>query len=104
MFFCLGVSMNIYQNITYIIDSSGSLLSLTNDKLNILLITEKEVFMDITIDWLNNHLYILTSSMKTRNTTVYSIKKFDIEQKKIVEIISEINQQPFQIEVDPCNG
>lgn len=95
--------MNIYQNIIYITDSSGTLLSLSNNKLNILLVTEEEVYNDLTIDWLNNHLYILSSSIKNRNTTLYSIKKYDIEQKKI-EIISEFNYQPIQIEVDPCNG
>lgn len=95
--------MNIYQNIIYIADSSGSLLSLSNNKLNIL-ITEEEVYMDLSIDWLNNHLYILSSSIKNRNTTVYYIKKYDIEQTKIIEIVSEFNHQIFQIEVDPCNG
>lgn len=59
--------------------------------------------MDITIDWLNNHLYILMSSISNRNTIVYSIKKFDLEQKKVEEIISGFDK-PLQIEVDPCNG
>lgn len=60
--------------------------------------------MDTTIDWLNNHLYILMSSTTNRNTTVYSIKKFDLELKQIEEVISGIDYKPLQIEVDPCNG
>lgn len=60
--------------------------------------------MDITTDWLNNHLYILMSSMTNRNSLVYSIKKFDLEHKKMIEIISGFDHKPFQIEVDPCNG
>jgi len=86
------------------LDSSGSLLSLSNNKINTLLTTEKEILMDTTIDWLNNYLYILMSSKTNRNSIVYSIKKFDLEQKKIEEIISGFEYKPLQIEVDPCNG
>lgn len=75
-----------------------------NNEVNILLSIEKEALMDITIDWLNNYLYILTSSLTNRNTTVYSIKKFDLEEKKIVDILTGFDNKPFQIGVDPCNG
>lgn len=60
--------------------------------------------MDTTIDWLNNQLYILMSSKTNRNSIVYSIKKFDIEQKKLEEIISGFDHKPLQMKVDPCNG
>lgn len=60
--------------------------------------------MDTTIDWLNNQLYILMSSKTNRNSIVYSIKKFDIEQKKLEEIISGFDYKPLQMKVDPCNG
>lgn len=60
--------------------------------------------MDTSIDWLNNYLYILMSSLTNRNTTVYSIKKFDLEEKKIIELLTGFDHKPFQIEVDPCNG
>lgn len=96
--------MDILKNITYISDSSGSLLSLVNNRTYVLLTTEKEILMDITIDWLNNHLYILIASMTNSNAKVYSIKKFDLEQKKIIDVVSGFDYKPFQIEVDPCNG
>lgn len=96
--------MDISKNITYISDSSGSLLSLVNNKTYVLLTTKKEILMDLTIDWLNNHLYILISSIINSDTKVYSIKQFDLEQKKIVEVVSGFDYKPFQIEVDPCNG
>lgn len=92
--------MNIQKNITYISDSSGSLLSLSSNMINILLTTEKEILMDTTLDWLNNDIYILTLTTNRK----YSIKKFYIEQKKLVEIVSGLDYRPFQIEVDPCNG
>lgn len=85
-------------------DSSGTLLSLVNNKINTLLSTEKEILMDTTIDWLNNQLYILMSSKTNRNSIVYSIKKFDVEQKKLEEIISGFDYKPLQMKVDPCNG
>lgn len=85
-------------------DSSGTLLSLVNNKINTLLSTEKEILMDTTIDWLNNQLYILMSSKTNRNSIVYSIKKFDIEQNKLEEIISGFDYKPLQMKVDPCNG
>lgn len=75
-----------------------------HNEINILLSTEKEVLMDTTIDWLNNYLYILTSSLTNRNITVYSIKKFDLEEKKIIDVLTGFDYKPFQIEVDPCNG
>lgn len=62
------------------------------------------MLMDTTIDWLNNYLYILILSMKNKNTKIYSIKKFDLEQNKLTDIISEFDHKPFQIEVDPVNG
>lgn len=91
--------MNIQKNITYISDSSGSLLSLSSNMINILL-TGKDILMDTTLDWLNNDLYILTLTINRK----YSIKKFNLEQKKLVEIVSGLDYKPFQIEVDPCNG
>lgn len=101
--FIAGVSIDILKNITYISDSSGSLLSLVNNETYVLLRTENDLLMDITIDWLNNHLYILILS-KTTNAKVYSIKKFDLEKKKMAEVVSGFDYKPLQIEVDPCNG
>jgi len=69
-----------------------------------LLTTERENLMDITIDWLNNHLYILMSSITNKNTIMYSIKKFDLYQNKIEDIVSGFDSDPLQIEVDPYNG
>lgn len=100
----VGVSLNIRKNITYITDSSGSLLSLFNNKTNNLFTTEKEIMLDTTFDWLNDHLYILMSSMSNKNSRMYSIKKFDLEKKKLTEIVSGFDYKPFQIKVDPCNG
>lgn len=97
------MSINIHKNITYITDSI-SLVSLLNNKIDVLLTSDKNTLLDTTIDWLNNHLYILMSSMTSRNITVYSIKRFDLEQQILVEIVSGFNQKPFQIKVDPCNG
>lgn len=91
-------------NTIYILQSSGSLLSLSNNKKKILLTTEREIFLDITIDWLNNYLYILMSSITNGNIIVYSIKKLDLNQNKIEEIVSGFDSKPLQIEVDPCNG
>jgi len=98
------MSINVRTNTIYILDSSGSLLALSNNNINILLTTEREILMDITIDWLNNYLYILMSSIANKNTIVYSIKKFDLNQDKIEEIVSGFDSKPLQIEVDPCNG
>lgn len=102
--FIIGVSINIHKNITYITDSAGSLLSLLNNKINILLTSNKEMLMDTTFDWLNNCLYILMSSTPNKNTKVYSIKKFDLEQKKLIDVVSGFDDKPSQIGVDPCNG
>lgn len=99
-----GMSINVRTNTMYILDSSGSLLALSNNKINILLTTEREILMDITIDWLNNYLYILMSSTTNKNTIVYSIKKIDLNQDKMEEIVSGFDSKPLQIEVDPCNG
>ncbi|XP_016664767.1 protein sevenless isoform X2 [Acyrthosiphon pisum] len=98
----IGVSINIRTNTYYILESSGSLLALSDNKTKTLLTTKKEILMDISIDWINHQLYILMSS--TENTTAYSIKKFDLEQEKVDEIVSGFDSKPIQIEVDPCNG
>lgn len=98
------MSINIHKNITYITDSSGSLLALLNNSISVMLTTDKEILMDTTFDWLNNYLYILMSSMPNKNTKVYSIKKFDLERKKLIEVVSGFDDKPYQIGVDPYNG
>jgi len=75
---------------------------MSNNKINILLTTKTEILKDITIDWFNNHLYLLMSSTN-KNTIVYTIKKFDVEQEKIEEISCGFDSEPLQIEVDPFN-
>jgi len=79
-------------------------MSISNNKINILLTTVKEILIDISIDWLNNHLYILMSSIAKDKTIVYSIKKFHLDEDKMEEIVSGFDSKPLQIEVDPCNG
>lgn len=69
-----------------------------------MLTTVKEILIDISIDWLNNHLYILMSSITNDKTIVYSIKKLYLDQDKMEEIVSGFDSKPLQIEVDPCNG
>lgn len=98
------MSINIHKNITYFTDSSGSLLSLLNNKIQVIFTTTKEIMLDITFDWLNNYLYILMSSMPNKNTKVFSIKKFDLERKKLIEVVSGFDDKPYQIGVDSCNG
>eukprot|EP00102_Acyrthosiphon_pisum_P027841 XP_016665051.1 PREDICTED: proto-oncogene tyrosine-protein kinase ROS isoform X2 [Acyrthosiphon pisum] len=98
------ISINVRTNTIYILESTGSLLSFSNNKINILLTTEREILMDITVDWLNNNLYILMSSITNGNTIVYTIKKFYLDQHKIEKTVSGFDSKPLQIEVDPCNG
>lgn len=99
----LGVSINIRTNTYYILDTSGSLLALTNNKIKTLLTTKKDIkLLDISIDWLNHQLYILMSSKE--NNTAYSIKKFDLKREKIEEIVSGFDLKPIQMKVDPYNG
>jgi len=74
---------------------------LLNNKITILFNTQKEILMDTTFDWLNNHIYILMFSLTSR---MYNIKKFDLEREKLVEIVSGFEYKPIQIEIDPCNG
>jgi len=83
------------------LNSSGSLLALSNNKTKTLFTTKKEILLDISIDWLNHQLYILMSS---NENTRYNIKKFNLEQEKIEGIVSGFDSKPIQIEVDPCNG
>lgn len=91
-------------NTIYILESSSSLLSFSNNKINILLTTEREILMQISLDWLNNIVYILMSSITNGNTIVYSINKFYLDQDKTEKIVSGFDSKPLQIEVDPCNG
>jgi len=84
------------------LESSGSLLALSNNKITTLLTTKKKILLDISIDWLNHQLYILMSSKE--NNTAYSINKYDLKREKIEEIVSGFGKKPIQIEVDPYNG
>jgi len=94
----------VRTNTIYLLESSSSLLSFSNNKIKILFTNEREILMQISLDWLNNIVYILMSSVTNINTIVYSINKFYLDQNKTEKIVSGFDSKPLQIEVDPCNG
>lgn len=57
----------------------------------------------LSIDWLNNHLYIL-GQMNFENTLKYQISRCDLNGKLMTVAIGGLSKKPRNIEVDPFNG
>ncbi|XP_050428827.1 proto-oncogene tyrosine-protein kinase ROS isoform X2 [Adelges cooleyi] len=98
------VSLNTHTKVMYIADSSGRLLSVSNDKkVEVLLPHGNDIILEMSFDWLNNQMFILMSTL-TNNVTTYNIYKFDIQQKNLINVALGFDKRPIQMKVDPCNG
>ncbi|XP_063703914.1 proto-oncogene tyrosine-protein kinase ROS isoform X2 [Culicoides brevitarsis] len=58
----------------------------------------------LSVDWLNDHLYILAEVQHSSGVVVWQISRCDLDGQKMTIAVAGIHDEPSHIEVDPYNG
>ena len=58
--------------------------------------------LDLSVDWLNGHLYILGETVYERRT--WSVRRCTLDGKDLTVAVAGLPNKPHHIEVDPYNG
>lgn len=108
-----GIGIHINKKLIFVSDSGGHIIKMPlsrNNSNNITYILppfqiNQTNFMplDLSIDWLNNELYILgeTKNIKQR---MWLIARCDLDGRGLTIAVAGLTLQPYNIEVDPYNG
>lgn len=59
--------------------------------------------LQLSIDWLNNQLYIL-GEVKSQTDSRYIIKRCNLDGTGLSVALAGLNRKPLMIQVDPYNG
>ncbi|VEN47844.1 unnamed protein product [Callosobruchus maculatus] len=101
-----GISLHINKKLLFITDTLGyvSKIILKDDtRLNILTPQNLDFMpLDLTVDWLNDHLYIIGEIKYEMQK--YVIKRCDINGDALITVQSGLYVKPSSIQVDPING
>lgn len=109
-FLLLGIAIHISQRLLFVSDSSASVqrISFTNftneSKTSTILAPSHmdSMPLELSIDWLNNQLYILGEV--THSWQVWQIMRCDLDGQGLQVAIAGLRTKPHHIEVDPYNG
>lgn len=105
-----GVAIHVKQQLLFVSESSGNVLKMTlsnntNKNAQAILSASSISFtpLDLSIDWLNNHLYIL-GELNHRRSTVWQIARCGLDGSDVTVAVAGLRRKPYNIEVDPYNG
>lgn len=99
--------MHIFRELLFISDSSGSIIVTSSKGLltpRELPITSSSKPSALTIDWLSDHLYILSEIVHPSGSIVYQVARCGLNGSNLIVVISGFIMKPYHIEVDPYNG
>nr|XP_026496387.1 proto-oncogene tyrosine-protein kinase ROS isoform X1 [Vanessa tameamea] len=113
-----GVGLDFSSDTLFISVSDGFVYrsSLVKKSISEPILTPKNILykpLDLSVDWLNRHLYVLGEVYYTRessnwsNTSLYSsweILRCDFDGKNQIVALSGFNSRPIHFEVDAYNG
>lgn len=57
--------------------------------------------LDLSVDWLNNHLYILG---EVKQTKIWQIARCGLSGEGLMIAVAGLKKKPYNLEVDPYNG
>lgn len=107
----LGIAIHIDQKLIFVADRAGYVfrgpLEKHNEPRRAILEPHSDVnFAPIllSVDWLNNHLYILGQVTHPNSANSWQISRCDLNGKGRTVALSGLQRKPDQIEVDPYNG
>ncbi|XP_044258516.1 proto-oncogene tyrosine-protein kinase ROS isoform X1 [Tribolium madens] len=108
-----GIGIHISKKLIFISDSDGNIIKMPLSRNNTNYKTynlphfriNQTNFMplDLSIDWLNDQLYILGET-KNVNPTKWLIARCDLDGGRLTTAVAGLTTQPYNIEVDPYNG
>ncbi|XP_037036977.1 protein sevenless isoform X3 [Bradysia coprophila] len=118
-----GVAIHIAQKLIFVADEARYIykapLDNENGKKEIILrpdssastaplslqVQEMSRPLDLSMDWLNNHLYILEEIRNpVRSQKLWRISRCDLNGAGLTVVLAGLMKQPSHIEVDPYNG
>lgn len=107
----LGMAVHVYKQKMFISDETGSVISTVlgiNGERNIILSHKNGIKFKpslLSVDWLNDHLYILGETRVENNSkSRWQIVRCSLEGKDLWVAVDNLNQKPIHFEVDPYNG
>lgn len=111
----LGIGIDVDRDLLFISDSNNSIyktsLSKGGPPLTTILTSSKITFkpLDLSVDWLNEHLYILGEVKRDElgegsDVTRWQIVRCDFDGNYQTIAFGGLQFKPIHIEVDPYNG
>ncbi|KAG5883190.1 hypothetical protein JTB14_018205 [Gonioctena quinquepunctata] len=103
-----GIGFHYNKKLFFITDSDGyvSKISFGSEGINKTRILEPQNMdikpLDVTVDWLNNQLYIL-GEVKFQ-ISKYIIKRCNFDGSKLTVAYAPLSKKPASLEIDPLNG
>ncbi|XP_050308693.1 proto-oncogene tyrosine-protein kinase ROS isoform X2 [Anthonomus grandis grandis] len=105
-----GVGIHISKQLLFVSDANGSVWRIpieqeTKNKTRILAPEHLDFYpLDISVDWLNDQLYILGEVKPRIYPGKYLIKKCNLDGSGLTVAIAGLIKKPTAVEIDPCNG
>lgn len=104
-----GLAIHISRQLLFISDSNNCIhqTNLTKRTRSKVLLTKSQLKfqpLDLSIDWLNDQLYILGEVAHNSRTKVFQITRFGLNGGGLTVAVAGLLTKPHHIEVDPYNG
>lgn len=105
-----GMAIHIAKKLLFVSDEGGYIyktaLEVEGDRISILTPKSGSNFVPtlLSIDWLNNQLYILGEVNHPMNKKVWQISRCDLDGRGLTVAIGGLQWRPNHFEVDPYNG
>ncbi|XP_030754698.1 proto-oncogene tyrosine-protein kinase ROS-like isoform X3 [Sitophilus oryzae] len=105
-----GIGIHISKQLLFISDVSGTVWRLpieqeTKNKTKILTSDQIDFFpLDLSVDWLNDQLYILGEVAPRKSPPRYIIKRCNLDGTGLTVALAGLTTRPNNMEIDPCNG
>ncbi|KAH1022662.1 hypothetical protein HUJ04_012034 [Dendroctonus ponderosae] len=105
-----GIGIHIEKQLLFVSDVRGSVWRLpieqeTKNKTEILSPDQLDFFpLDISVDWINNQLYIVGQAKPRSTSRKFLIKRCNLDGSGQTVVFAGLQKRPVSLEVDPCNG
>ncbi|XP_076250339.1 receptor protein-tyrosine kinase sevenless isoform X2 [Rhynchophorus ferrugineus] len=105
-----GIGIHVNRQLLFLSDGNGSIWRIpiekeTKNKTKILSSDQIDFFpLDISVDWLNDQIYILGELTPRKGQGRFIIKRCNLDGTGLTVALAGLPKKPTSIEIDPCNG
>lgn len=102
------MGFHISKKLIFVVDTEGYVSRIAmerNSKTKVDILKPQNldfIPLDVTVDWLNNYLYIL-GEMKFQISR-YIIKRCDLNGSSLTVAYADLSKKPSCMQIDPING